>query len=144
LILKSSVAPESCFIVPSSSSRLCTNGLTLSSEPAGAFCARIVFDAACTSVTARTVRRSRSTRLTGHPRLAIALLAFSQAASAVRVHSSRAARFSRAVGPSDPPPPQPTNHTADTRTTPRDFTHRPASVAIARPSDTRGALIPDS
>ena len=109
LILKRSVAPESRFIVPSSSSRLCTNGLTLSSEPAGAFCARIVFEAASMSVMARTVRRSRSTRLTGQPRLAIDVLAFSHAASAVRVHLSSAARFSCAVGPSGPPP-HPASH----------------------------------
>ena len=129
LDLEALVAPESRFIVASSSSRLCTNGLTLSSEPVGAFCPRIVFVAASMSVMARTVRRSRSTRLTGQPRLAIDMLAFSQAASAVRVHLSSAARFCCAVGPSGPPP-HPATTAANRTTVPSAFI-RPPSHAVA-------------
>ena len=127
----------------SSSSRLFTNGSTFFSEPAGGFCARIVFEAACTSAIARTVRRSRSTRLTGQPRLAIAVLAFLQAASAVRVHLSSAARFSLAVGPSGPPP-QPASTAANRTIAPSALIPAPASVAMRRTPDTRRALIRSS
>src|SRR5215218_898640 len=104
-VRKSSVAPESRFSAASSSSRLSTNGRTFSAEPAGGLRARIAFEAACTSAIARTVRRSRSTRLTGNPRFAIASLAFLQSPSAACVHRVRAARRSSALGPPEPPQP---------------------------------------
>ena len=97
-----------------------------------------------TSVIARTVSRSRSTRLTGQPRLAIASLVFSQAASAVRDPACRARRASRWARWARPgrrrsPPARPSAGT------PRERLHPcPASVAIAVAPDTRRALIPDS